>query len=105
MSDEQRNPAVEAMNRLAGRRIAAGYATEEVTIRAELITAVREAIYDTDRDRNPTVETAETGPRWSLEPDYRQEDYDAMAQAAVDTFIAFISKPREPRAHFPAYGT
>lgn len=79
------------LRRIAERRIAAGYVAEEAKIRAELVKVVREAIYDTDRDRNPTLETAETGPQWSLEPDYRQADYTAMAQAAVDCFASFAA--------------
>lgn len=56
---------------------------EEVQ-RGVVIRKVRQAIYETYRDRNPTLETAETGPRWSLEPEYRQDDFTAMAIAAVD---------------------
>lgn len=89
LSPDQYMKQTEAMTTLISRLAQAAHEADEAKIRAELVSKVREAIYDTDRDRNPTVMTAETGPQWGLEPDYRQEDYTAMAEAAVDALADY----------------
>ena len=52
--------------------------------RGELVARVRDAIYDTDLDRNPRW----GGGGWGNEPQYRRDDYTAMAEAAVDAMMA-----------------
>lgn len=77
-ADEQTsNPAVDAINRIVERRVAAGFAAEEATIRAELVAAIKKAW-----DEDPSFEW------YDVDPNY-------LAAVAVDTLVAFISKSRE----------
>ena len=54
-----------------------------MTERDELVDRVRAAIYETDLDRNPRW----GGGGWGTEPQYRRDDYTAMAEAAVDAMV------------------
>lgn len=78
--------ARDAWQRLIERRIAAGHAAEEATIRAELVAAVRDALETVDEDNH-------FGVGWDALP--------TLAEAAVDAVIAFISKPREGKSTRP----
>lgn len=79
MSDvsARRDAARATLQRFVDRRIAAGHAAEEGTIRAELVAKVFDAMCDVDY------------------VDYGEPDTQGMAEAAVDAVVEFFSQPRE----------